>query len=47
MYLSRVLRARHAWPRRRGAEQRDELSSLQLIELHRCPLASLDRKDIN
>jgi hypothetical protein len=32
-----VLRARRERPRRRAAEQRDELAPFQLIELHRTP----------
>jgi hypothetical protein len=32
-----LLRARRQWPRRRTAEQRDELTPFQLIELHSVP----------
>jgi hypothetical protein len=35
--LPRLLRTRHEWPRRRAAEERDELASLQLIEVHPIP----------
>src|SRR5207342_564305 len=42
-----LLRARRERPRRsRAAEQRDELTALQWIELHRCPPARPDRKAI-
>src|SRR5262249_2035643 len=34
----RLLRARHQWPRgRRAADERDEVASFQLIELHPVP----------
>src|SRR5262249_9456345 len=33
-YPPELLRARRKWPRRRAAEQRDELAAFQLIELH-------------
>jgi hypothetical protein len=36
---TRFLRACRHRPRRRGAEQRDELASFQLIEWHRCSQA--------
>jgi hypothetical protein len=35
--LTRLLRARRERPRRRAAEQRDELATIYLIELHRHP----------
>src|SRR4029077_17687045 len=44
----RLLRARSQWPRRRrAAEQRDELASFQLIELHSIPAAKPDRRISN
>src|SRR5262249_42463709 len=36
----RLLRSRREWPRRRAAEHRDELTSLQPIEWHLLPLAT-------
>jgi hypothetical protein len=40
--LITLLRARYERPRRRAAEQRDELATLQLIELHSVPAAKPD-----
>jgi len=42
----RLLSARRERPRRRAAEQRDELAALQLIELHSVPAAKLDGQHI-
>ena len=35
--LARLLCARREWPRRRAAQQRDELATFQLIKLHSVP----------
>src|SRR5262249_15597018 len=37
-----LLRPRDEWPRRRPAEQRDELAAFQLVELHSVPAAKPD-----
>src|SRR5215470_6060498 len=44
-YFARLLRASRERPRRRAAEQRDELAPFQLIELHSIPSARARSQD--